>query len=219
MPNTEIARNCDLPVTWPGLAGGRPNRSLFSGKSREPQSMLLGDRRHRLARSTTRADAPERPQRHQTEPIVSVRSPRAPIRQPRENGFGQRSAQRQSRNEKAESRQEEAAGAGAGLPACARQIEITGPIPDSAATRPSRPGPWRKSNMPTWRRVRSGEFFHAKAKWYRDMAGREVGEDKERMLATARDFDARGRDRDARAAAAVGLDKTVQRRVARGGCA
>jgi len=73
--------------------------------------------------------------------------------------------------------------------------------------------------MPTWRRVRSGEFFHAKAKWYRDMAGREVGEDKERMLATARDFDARGRDRDARAAAAVGLDKTVQRRVARGGCA
>ncbi len=69
--------------------------------------------------------------------------------------------------------------------------------------------------MPTWRRVRSGEFYHAKATWYRDMATHETGEDKERLLATARDFDARGRDRDARAAAAVGPSKTVQRRMAR----
>jgi hypothetical protein len=66
--------------------------------------------------------------------------------------------------------------------------------------------------MPTWRRDRSGEFFHDKAQWYRDMAGREVGEDKERMLATARDFEARGQDREARTAAAGALDKTVQRR-------
>ncbi len=70
--------------------------------------------------------------------------------------------------------------------------------------------------MRTWHRVRSGEFFRAKARWYRDMAGREVGKDKERMLAMACDFDARGQDRDARVAAAVGQNKTVRRSEARG---
>jgi len=64
--------------------------------------------------------------------------------------------------------------------------------------------------MARWRRVRSGAFFHAKAKWYRDMAGRAVGEDRERLLVTAGEFDARGHDRDARAVAA-GPDKTVRR--------
>jgi hypothetical protein len=43
----------------------------------------------------------------------------------RENGFGQRSAQRHSRSKKAESRQEEATGAGTDFSAGARQIEVT----------------------------------------------------------------------------------------------
>jgi hypothetical protein len=69
--------------------------------------------------------------------------------------------------------------------------------------------------MPTWRRARSSDFFHAKAKWYRDMAGHAAGVDKEKMLATARDFDTRGQACEAQAAA-VGPAKAVQRRVPRG---
>ena len=64
--------------------------------------------------------------------------------------------------------------------------------------------------MSTWHRDRSGAFFHAKASWYRDMARHEVGEDQERMLATARDFDARAHQRDARAAASVKRGKPRQ---------
>lgn len=70
--------------------------------------------------------------------------------------------------------------------------------------------------MRTWRRIRSAEFFLAKAKWYRDMAAREVGADKERMFATARDFDARAQVQDARTVASEAPDKTVLRRVAKG---
>jgi len=64
--------------------------------------------------------------------------------------------------------------------------------------------------MRTWHRDRSGAFFHGKARWYRDMAGREIGEDQERLLATARDFDARAHDRDARALASGERGKTRQ---------
>jgi hypothetical protein len=64
--------------------------------------------------------------------------------------------------------------------------------------------------MRTWHRDRSGAFFHAKATWYRDMACREVGEDQERMLATARDFDARAHHREARASASVERGKARQ---------
>ena len=42
------------------------------------------------------------------------------------------------------------------------------------------------------------------------MAGREIGEDQERLLATARDFDARAHDRDARALASGERGKTRQ---------
>jgi hypothetical protein len=52
-----------------------------------------------------------------------------------------------------------------------------------------------------WDRVRSAEFFRGKAVWYRAMAGHAVGDDREKMLDTARLFDARG---DAQEAAEAG---------------
>jgi hypothetical protein len=60
--------------------------------------------------------------------------------------------------------------------------------------------------------MRSAEFFRAKARWYRDLARREVGVDQEKLLATARDFDDKAEhratwqaDNDVRIAAAARL--------------
>lgn len=49
--------------------------------------------------------------------------------------------------------------------------------------------------------MRSAELFRAKARWYRDLARREVGADKEKLLATACDFDSKADHRDAHEAA------------------
>jgi hypothetical protein len=51
--------------------------------------------------------------------------------------------------------------------------------------------------------MRSSAFFRAKAKWYRAMAGREAGDAKEKLLATARDFDEKARDSETQAAASA----------------
>jgi hypothetical protein len=45
--------------------------------------------------------------------------------------------------------------------------------------------------------MRSAEFFRAKARWYRDLARREVGIDQEKLLAAARDFDSKAEHRGA----------------------
>ena len=66
-----------------------------------------------------------------------------------------------------------------------------------------------------WDRVRSAEFFRGKATWYRAMAGHAAGEDREKMLDTARVFDARGQAQEAadarRSAAAVGARRAGRR--------
>ncbi len=59
--------------------------------------------------------------------------------------------------------------------------------------------------------MRSSETLRAKARWYRAMATREIGADQEKMLATARDFDAKAQDREAHATASA-----EQRKVLRG---
>jgi hypothetical protein len=51
--------------------------------------------------------------------------------------------------------------------------------------------------------MRSSAFFHAKAKWYRDMAGSETGAAREKLLATACEFDGKARDSEIHAAAAA----------------
>jgi hypothetical protein len=51
--------------------------------------------------------------------------------------------------------------------------------------------------------MRSSAFFHAKAKWYRAMAGSEAGDAKEKLLATAREFDGKARDSEVHAAASA----------------
>ena len=64
-------------------------------------------------------------------------------------------------------------------------------------------------------RLRSVEFFRSKASWYRAMAGHAVGEDREKMLDTARVFDARGQAQesaDARRAAAAVVARRAGRR-------
>ena len=43
-----------------------------------------------------------------------------------------------------------------------------------------------------WDQLRSAQFFRGKATWYRAMAGHAVGADRDKMLDTARVFDARG---------------------------
>lgn len=48
-----------------------------------------------------------------------------------------------------------------------------------------------------WDRVRSAEFFRGKAHWYRAMADHAVGAEREKMLQTARVFEARGQAQDA----------------------
>ena len=58
--------------------------------------------------------------------------------------------------------------------------------------------------------MRSSAFFHAKAKWYRDMAGREAGEAREKLLATARDFDAKAHDSASHAAQSAERLKTAR---------
>jgi hypothetical protein len=66
--------------------------------------------------------------------------------------------------------------------------------------------------------MRSSAFFHAKAKWYRDMAGREVGAEKEKMLATAQDFDEKARGSEihvATSAAASAARRAAARRTRR----
>ncbi|MBI3514595.1 MAG: hypothetical protein HY060_11100 [Proteobacteria bacterium] len=55
--------------------------------------------------------------------------------------------------------------------------------------------------------MRSSETLRAKARWYRAMAAREIGEDQEKFLAVARGFDARAQDREAHAATSAELLK------------
>lgn len=50
--------------------------------------------------------------------------------------------------------------------------------------------------MDRWQRVRSAAFLRGKAVWYRDMARHAAGADRDRMLATAATFDARGQARE-----------------------
>jgi len=59
--------------------------------------------------------------------------------------------------------------------------------------------------------MRSSAFFHAKAKWYRDMAGRAGDEEQAKLLATARDFDEKARDSEIHAAASAARSKVTQR--------
>jgi hypothetical protein len=58
--------------------------------------------------------------------------------------------------------------------------------------------------------MRSSAFFHAKAKWYRDMAGSESGDAKAKLLATACDFDGKARDSESHAAASAERLKAAQ---------
>jgi hypothetical protein len=59
--------------------------------------------------------------------------------------------------------------------------------------------------------MRSSAFFHAKAKWYRDMAGREAGDEQVKLLATARDFDEKARGSEIHTAASAVRRETARR--------
>jgi len=51
--------------------------------------------------------------------------------------------------------------------------------------------------------MRSSAFFHAKARWYRAMAGHATGDAKAQLLVTAGEFETKARASEGRAAAST----------------